>query len=339
MEIKDKILQILQSKKEARATELASSLNVSRQYVNQIMKELINEGKATKIGSTRGAFYVLTGSPARQIFKIQKRAANKNLKEHEILFDIRKKILPALDLKENISSIFDYAFAEMLNNAIEHSKSKFIEMEVAREDSNLVFIINDFGIGVFKNVMQKRNLKSELEAIQDLLKGKTTTAPHAHSGEGIFFTSKAADRFILESFEYKLIIDNLIPDIFVEPQKPKKTGTRVKFYINLNSKKHLTDIFKKFQTGKEDLDFGKTEIQVRLYAMGTIYVSRSQARRLLSGLEKFKVIILDFDRVPTVGQAFADEIFRVFNNKYPEIKIKSVNMNEAVEFMVKRVGR
>jgi len=37
-----------------------------------------------------------------------------------------------------------------------------------------------------------------------------------------------------------------------------------------------------------------------------------------------------------IGQAFADEIYRVFHNKYPEIKIEEINMNETVKFMVER---
>jgi hypothetical protein len=37
-----------------------------------------------------------------------------------------------------------------------------------------------------------------------------------------------------------------------------------------------------------------------------------------------------------VGQAFADEIYRVFQNKYPDIKIENEFMNEAVAFMVER---
>ncbi|HLD75966.1 MAG TPA: STAS-like domain-containing protein, partial [Candidatus Norongarragalinales archaeon] len=70
--------------------------------------------------------------------------------------------------------------------------------------------------------------------------------------------------------------------------------------------------------------------------MGTVYVSRSQARRILSGLEKFRKILLDFDRVPNVGQAFADEVFRVFQNRHPEISIVPIQMNKAVRFMVER---
>jgi hypothetical protein len=131
-------------------------------------------------------------------------------------------------------------------------------------------------------------------------------------------------------------VDNIIDDVFFEQQKPSKKGTRVIFSISKNSKRHLNSIFEKFQTKPGSYAFDKTEIRVRLFTMGTIYVSRSQARRVLSGLEKFNTIMLDFDHVPTVGQAFADEIFRVFKNKYPEIHIDTENMNEAVNFMVKR---
>lgn len=78
------------------------------------------------------------------------------------------------------------------------------------------------------------------------------------------------------------------------------------------------------------------EICLKLHVFGGNYVSRSQARSILSGLEKFKVVVFDFDKVPTVGQAFADEVFRVFHHKYPHIKLQTENMSEGVNFMVER---
>ena len=45
---------------------------------------------------------------------------------------------------------------------------------------------------------------------------------------------------------------------------------------------------------------------------------------------------MDYDKVPAIGQAFSDEIYRVFKNKRPDIKIQDINMNEAVKFMVAR---
>jgi hypothetical protein len=62
-------------------------------------------------------------------------------------------------------------------------------------------------------------------------------------------------------------------------------------------------------------------------------------RRILSELDKFKTIVLDFDRVTTVGQAFADEIFRVFQQRHPNITIIPINMVEPVKFMIDRVEK
>jgi anti-sigma regulatory factor (Ser/Thr protein kinase) len=240
-------------------------------------------------------------------------------------------------LNENASSILNYAFSEMLNNAIEHSNSDRIKIELYRDGEELVFTIRDFGIGVFENIKKKYKLGTDLAAIQELLKGKATTAPKAHSGEGIFFTSKSADEFILDSFGSRLRVDNRIDDVFVESRERSLRGTKVTFRISLHTSRHLNHIFSKYYSDPESFAFDKTIIMVKLYTMGTVYVSRSQARRVISNIEKrFKVLVLDFDNVPTIGQAFADEIFRVFTTKHPEIEIRCINMNENVEFMVKR---
>jgi len=66
------------------------------------------------------------------------------------------------------------------------------------------------------------------------------------------------------------------------------------------------------------------------------YISRSQARRILVGLEKFKTIMLDFKDVKVVGQGFSDEVFRIWKMRHPEINIISQNVNENVNFMIKR---
>ncbi len=166
-------------------------------------------------------------------------------------------------------------------------------------------------------------------------KGKNTTHPHSYSGEVIFFTSKIAYIFILDSFGYRLRIDNLIKDVFVEKIKSFK-GTKVRFKIKKRTTKHLNDVFHQYESEPGSHAFDKTKIYVKLFKAGTIYISRSQARRLMSNLEKFKLVILDFKGIKTIGQAFADEVFRVFTSKHPQVKIQSVNKSEAVEFMINR---
>jgi len=252
--------------------------------------------------------------------------------------EIEDKLPQLKELPENVRSIFTFAFSEMFNNAIEHSRSKIISVEVTVRERVLSFIVNDAGIGVFRNIMRKRNLKSEIEAIQDLLKGKTTTLPRTHSGEGIFFTSKAGDMFTLDSFGQMLVVNNLSRDVSARATSVIKRGTRVLFTIRPDSQRHLNDVFKKYTNLDDNSDYGfdKTEVRVRLFTSGGVHVSRSQARRVLEGLDKFKVVVFDYKNVPLVGQAFADEIYRVFHERHPDIRLENEHMSEGVKFMVER---
>jgi len=341
MDIHTAIIKVANQKKAFKTKDVLTLLKnkFSRQAVSTQINSLVDESSLMRSGKGPSTYYALPKNVTALANVITMVRKNDKLAEHEVLMDLKANRNFWKNVSENVDSIFSYAFSEMLNNAIDHSQSGKISIQVAKSDKTLWFEVRDMGIGVFKNIMGKRKLKSELEAIQDLLKGKTTTAPKAHSGEGIFFTSKIADEFILTSFGKKLRIDNLIEDIFLEEKKPHLKGTQVTFSIALNTKKHLSDIFTKFQSDPETYAFDTTEIQIKLYKTGTIYISRSQAKRLLSNLDKFKKIILDFDQVPTVGQAFADEIFRVFKISHPEIEIIPINMIEPVAFMIGRVEK
>ena len=338
----DEVLKIARLKKRLTTKDIIDACRVSRQYAVILVNDLVTNGKLIKVGSTNKAYYLLPefASEAGAFpERIGKRLKNTNLQEHEIYEDIQNQYPPVKQFPENVRSILNYAFSEMLNNAIEHSKSKYIEIEVSVRNRKLNFVVNDFGIGVFRNVMRQKKLNTEVEAMQDLLKGKTTTMPKSHSGQGIFFTSKAADVFTLESYGYNLIINNKTHEVSYKILPALKKGTRVGFSIDVNSPRHLSAIFRKFSVGTE-FAFNKTEIKVTLYGSGDgVHISRSQARRILEGLDKFESIILDFDKVSTIGQAFADEVFRVFKEKHPNIEIQPINMDEAVRFMVERVGR
>jgi len=339
---KQKILELIKQKGRLTSSEITGSIGVSRQYVNMVISSLVAEKQVIKLGGTRNAFYVSMDYVQTHpdilpsIFK--KKYRNISLEEHQVLMELEQKFPLILNIPENIKSIFIFAFSEMFNNAIEHSESKIISVEVSLRNNKLAFIIEDFGIGVFRNIMKKKGLHSTIEAIQDLLKGKTTTLPKSHSGEGIFFTSKASDLFILDSFGQQLSIQTLLGDVKVEQISVSKRGTRVIFEISVDSSLHLNDVFKKYTNINGDSNFGfdKTEIRVRLYTTSGVHISRSQARRILLGLEKFKIILFDFDKVAVVGQAFADEIYRVFQNTHPEIMIQEENMSASVRFMVER---
>jgi hypothetical protein len=57
----------------------------------------------------------------------------------------------------------------------------------------------------------------------------------------------------------------------------------------------------------------------------------------LERVDRFKTVILDFAEVATIGQAFADEVFRVFVNEHPQVKIIAAHTNTEVAGMIARV--
>lgn len=339
MEIKQLIKNVLKKKGEVRSADITKATGFSRTYINRFFKELQNEGHLVLFGKSNRARYISASKKAFKKVKLHefeynRIMQNQNISEDTVLDEAKQKTWIFSKLPKNVSIITHYAFTEILNNAIEHSRSEEIIVKIKRDKNVILFTIKDQGVGVFSNMMRERNLSNVMEAIQDLLKGKQTTAPQSHSGEGIFFTSKAVDYMIIKSSNKKLIFDNQIEDVFIKDIKPV-TGTIVECRIFSNSPKDLQNIFAQFS--RESFDFSRTSITVKLYKDDSGYISRSQAKRILNGLEKFTTITLDFKDVELVGQGFADEVFRVWQGRHPGIKIEVKNTNENVQFMIQHV--
>ena len=169
-------------------------------------------------------------------------------------------------------------------------------------------------------------------------KGKLTSDSVNHSGEGIFFTSKVVDDFFINSFDKEFFTGNRhelynFESVGIED---KVEGTRVLFFLNKDTDRTAHEVFEKYTN--DEYIFDRTTITVHLAKeyLGEVFVSRSKAKRILLNADKFKVIFLDFDGIKTIGQGFADEIFRVYKNKNPEIQIIPINANAEVDFMIKR---
>jgi hypothetical protein len=52
--------------------------------------------------------------------------------------------------------------------------------------------------------------------------------------------------------------------------------------------------------------------------------------------DRFTEVVLDVTEVDDIGPAFADEIFRVFANEPPQVRITSLNANASVSRMIRR---
>jgi anti-anti-sigma regulatory factor len=51
---------------------------------------------------------------------------------------------------------------------------------------------------------------------------------------------------------------------------------------------------------------------------------------VLARIDRFKTVVFDFSEVDVIGQAFADEIFRVFATSHPDITASVIYANPAI---------
>ncbi len=331
----EQILAYLEAHSPAGSRELCKHLTISRQALNVHLKPLIAAGLVVKSGSTRDArYYSPAHAPLPSIFS--RRLPLARLDESHVYEQVAATLNLRTALHRNVESIVHYAFTEMLNNAIDHSESERGSVEIRLEAGTVSFEVRDFGIGVFHSIASKSGLDDEYAAMIDLIKGKTTTMPEAHTGEGIFFTSRIADRFVLRSHRIRLEWDQLRDDVFVSEQR-FVTGTTILFQVRRDARQRLEDLFATFAPEDYDYQFQKTKVNIKL--LQSDYVSRSEARRLITNLEKFREVVLDFKGVQSVGQGFADEVFRVFAMQYPDIQIKVLNASPGIMAMLRHAGR
>lgn len=239
----------------------------------------------------------------------------------------------AAGLPPRARTVLHYALTEIVNNAIDHSGATEVSVQLTRTGKTVELEVRDAGFGIFNHIRDKLGLATELEALQELSKGKMTTMPSRHTGEGIFFTSKAVNRFEILSGSLHWIVDNRRGDMAVGTVDPPQVGTIVRAAVDIDNPIDLTAVFAEYT---EDFQFNRTRTIIRLFAIGTEFVSRSQAKRLVHGLERFREVILDFDGVKFVGQGFADEVFRVWKSDHPDVELIPTGMSDAVAFMVER---
>ena len=334
MDTKERIRAYLSRRPSASGRELRSHLGISRQALNVHLRTLIQSGEVIKTGSTRGARYILASrAPAAAV--ISRDLALRGLDESEVYKELATALNLRTVLRRNVEAILHYAFTEMLNNAIEHSKADRCRLDLRLDAGRVSFTIRDRGIGAFYSIASNLDLPDEQAALVELLKGKTTTMAGTHTGEGIFFTSKAADRLLLRSHRILVEWNGYRKDLFVSQRRYIK-GTYVEFLLQRDARRRLEDVFEEFAPAEYDFRFQKTRVFVKLLKKD--YISRSEAKRLLTNLEKFSEVTLDFRDVKTIGQGFADEVFRVFAKQHPGIKISAENTNAPIDAMLRHVG-
>lgn len=310
---------------------VADALGLTRQTVIARVRALIDAGYLEKTGTTRPTYSL--GPNRRAVFTHRL----DGLDEGRVWL---RDVAPLLrSLPANVLDICHHGLTEMVNNAIDHSDGKHLRVYVDRTRERLTLMVSDDGIGIFRKITAAFDLPDERLALLELSKGKLTTDPRRHTGEGVFFTSRMFDRFQIASgdlvFDHDdAAADDLLNDIDL---RHARRGTTVLMDIASDSKRTARQVFDAFSSGPDDYAFARTIVPVRLAKVGDEnLVSRSQAKRLLQRVDRFQTVMLDFAHVAGIGQAFADEVFRVFANAHPDVELIPVHAAPAVQQMIRR---
>jgi anti-sigma regulatory factor (Ser/Thr protein kinase) len=321
---------------EAHPTDIAkvtaAEFGLTRQAVNKHLRNLVKEATLLETGSTRDKIFKLCADQTWD-----KWYHPTGLEEDVVWKD---DITPHLQLPENAMRIWNYCVTEILNNAIDHSEATSISIELVKNATATEITIYDDGVGIFKKIMDALGLPDQEYALLELAKGKFTTDPKRHSGQGIFFSSRMVDNFYIFSrgtfFSHDIKRDS---DWLTHNESKSKSGTLVSMTLKNHTARTTKKVFDEFSTADDD-GFTKTIVPVRLSLYGDEQlVSRSQAKRLLARVDKFKTVVLDFEGVSTIGHSYADEIFRVFALANPAIQLLAINANSEVEATVNQARR
>jgi anti-sigma regulatory factor (Ser/Thr protein kinase) len=303
---------------------------LSRQTIHKHLTWLVDNDYLLAEGATRNRTYRL--GEHRVFQKTYPLASIDEYSVHQRDFSFIFQGLP-----DNIAEICDYGFTEMVNNAIDHSEGTTVLIAAERTADVVNILVHDDGEGIFLRIARLLGLHDPRESLLELSKGKLTTDPENHTGEGIFFTSRVFDGFTISSGDLDYSHREESPVDFLLHADDAFKGTLVNMEIAANSHNDIGAIFDEYSSGPDEYRFERTVVPVRLALYeGERLVSRSQAKRILNRVERFRYVILDFEEVDTIGQSFADEVFRVFANRHPEIRIIATNETEQISRMINR---
>jgi anti-sigma regulatory factor (Ser/Thr protein kinase) len=328
-QIRDYLVRAIGEGRTDVAGSAAARFGVTRQYANKLLRELADEGAITASGETRARTYELVTTSKRTELEL-----DEGLEEDRVW---RESVQPELEgIGGRALDICHYGFTEMFNNVLDHSEGTRASVRVERNPTTVTIEVADDGVGIFEKIQRAFGLEDPRHAVLELSKGKLTTDPEAHTGEGIFFTSRMFDEYGIHSADLTLVHIPVDTDWLIE-DVPRQKGTVVRMTIDPRTRRTVSGVFDRYAGDeKGDYGFNVTHVPVGLARYGQEnLISRSQAKRVLARLDLFRRVVLDFSGVETIGQAFADEMFRVYPGQHPDLELVVVDAGPGVEPMIR----
>lgn len=266
-EIRDFIVDHVDEHPYDLTSTVAQHFEISRQAAHQHINQAVKDGIITAGGSGRARYYEI-----RPLVDLIYEFELSSQLQEDLIW--REHVRPALGhLADNVLQICEYGFTEMFNNAIDHSEGTQATIRIFCTAKGIRLDIMDNGVGIFRKIQRALNLADARLALLELGKGKFTTDPDRHSGQGIFFTSRAFDHFIILSHDLSYVHGGSEKQDWLlnEPEagETDASGLRMSTYIMMTidarSKRDLKAVLDEYASADVgDYGFTKTKVPVEL---------------------------------------------------------------------------
>jgi anti-sigma regulatory factor (Ser/Thr protein kinase) len=233
-----------------------------------------------------------------------------------------------------------HAFAELLNNAIDHSGGTCVTVSARQTATHLQLLVSDDGCGLFERIGRSFRIDDPELAMLELSKGKLTSQPDRHTGRGLYFTARLADILDLHANHHAFQHRAWQRHGWQRTRALAHAGTSVFVAIALDSTLGLDDVMRRHSADGTGYGFDRTVVPLKMLTAAQVGLeSRAQAKRVAGRLAQFRRVELDFAGIESVGHGFADELFRVFARQHPALDLIPVNAAPPIEALLDSIRR
>jgi anti-sigma regulatory factor (Ser/Thr protein kinase) len=244
----------------------------SRRAVQAMLKRLVQAGWLTREGGFSRPVY----SPGH-LRQVVRSHPLHNLQED---LPWQRDYAPNFQLPAHVARIVQHAFTELLNNAIDHSGGTSATVSLRQTPTHVQLLVSDDGCGVFEKIAGTYDITDANLAMLELSKGRLTTAPQAHTGRGLFFSSQLADVFDLHANGTAYQRRAWDTSGWRPGKALPRQGTSIYMAVALDTTRTLDQVLGVWSLDGTGVDFDRTVISLRLLAgPGQALDSRAQARR------------------------------------------------------------
>ena len=168
-----------------KVSQLVKKVGLSRQQIVRYLTELCEASILKREGKGPAVVYRFYDQ-IQPIVTVEMQTSDLGALSEDQFY--QNLVRPHLDhLPKSTLSILNHGTTEMLNNIIDHSQSAQMTFSMSEDAKDIYVELTDDGIGIFEKNREAFGAKNLYEAVAETAKGRQTSAPEAHAGEGIFY--------------------------------------------------------------------------------------------------------------------------------------------------------